>query len=96
MNSNKNNSNNDGWIGVFSFFAVFLLIALLNSCGSSTTTETKEYVCRHSGCGRTPVYTDWERRFCSTHIQDDKYCRHPYCSEKIPKTSTSKYCSKHR
>ena len=96
MKNTKQNDDGAGLIAVVCMIVFLVIGALFNMSTSSSSSESKEYVCRHTGCGRTPIYTDWERRFCSTHIQDDKYCRHPYCSERIPKTSSSKYCSKHR
>ena len=54
-----------------------------------------EYKCRHSGCEKRAQYSDWDKRFCSEHLQGTKYCRYPHCSEKIPINGLSNYCSKH-
>lgn len=29
-------------------------------------------VCRVSGCGQTPVYTDWDDRYCKDHLDRSK------------------------
>lgn len=52
--------------------------------------------CRYSGCGKTAKYSDWDRRYCAEHLQGDKYCRYPGCSERIPINGLSDYCSKHK
>lgn len=81
-----------------------LIIVGVKSCSSDDDTPSQStptsyssaYVCRRSGCGKTPVYTDWNRRFCSEHINDTSYCRHPDCMNPAPHTSTSQYCAEHR
>ena len=54
-----------------------------------------EYKCRHTGCKNKARYSNWDKRFCSEHLQGTKYCRHPHCSELIPINGLSNYCSKH-
>lgn len=78
-----------------------VIISLFHSCSTETSTSkskstTTSYVCRVQGCGKTPVYTDWNRRYCSEHINDTSYCRYPGCMNTVPHTSTSQYCSKHK
>ena len=51
--------------------------------------------CRRSGCGKEPVYTDWDRRYCSEHINDTHYCRYPHCTNEIPNSSINQYCPEH-
>ena len=60
----------------------------------SLTGET--ITCRHVGCGRTPLYHEWNRRFCSEHIQGTRTCRYPGCNEQISNSSLYEHCSKHR
>lgn len=96
-------------VGTGGTLLVLLVIAVLiivgvKSCSSDDDTPSKStrssystsYVCRRSGCGKSPVYTDWNRRFCSEHINDTSYCRHPDCMNPVPHTSTSQYCAEHR
>ncbi len=52
--------------------------------------------CRHSGCDKKALYTDWDKRYCSEHLQGTKYCRYPGCGEKIPINGLYDYCSEHR
>ena len=52
--------------------------------------------CRYSGCEKTAKYSDWDRRYCTEHLQGEKYCRHPYCSERIPINGLSDYCWEHK
>lgn len=86
-----------GWI-------ILLVIALLVASIASCTTEGGDpwtnfggsrIVCRRTGCGRSPVYSDWNRRYCSIHIKEDHYCRYPGCMNRISNSSYRRYCSKH-
>lgn len=84
------------WIVVI----ILLLAVCLNSCEGKkddpwTNYDGSRIVCRRSGCGRTPVYSDWNRRYCSTHINETHYCRYPGCLNEIPNNSSSRYCYKH-
>ena len=51
--------------------------------------------CRHSGCGKTAKYSEWDRRYCAEHLQGNKYCRYPGCSKLIPINSWDDYCDEH-
>ena len=82
------------------FVAVILILVSLNSCDSTkddpwTNFDGSAIVCRHQGCGKKPVYSDWNRRYCSLHIKGEHYCRYPGCSNRISNSSTSRYCSEH-
>lgn len=82
------------------FFAIIFLLVCINSCSEEaddpwTNYDGSRIVCRRTGCGRTTVYSDWSRRYCSTHIKEDHYCRYPGCMNRIPNNSTSRYCSEH-
>ena len=57
--------------------------------------DDKTVKCRRSGCGKEPVYTDWNRRYCSEHINDTHYCRHPRCTNQVPNSSKTQYCYDH-
>lgn len=69
---------------------------LSNKKSSSSGIEYDEYKCRHSGCNKRAETSEWERRFCSEHLNGMKYCRYPHCDEQIPINGTSEYCWKHR
>lgn len=53
-----------------------ILLTVLVLCAVGTTyynthidsSENKKIVCRVSGCGNTPMYDDWDDRFCAEHI----------------------------
>lgn len=85
---------------------VFLLIILLLWFVGAMTQEkddpwtnalTGEIItCRRVGCGRTPVYHEWNRRFCTEHIQETRSCRYPNCDVQIPNSSLYEHCDKHR
>ena len=51
--------------------------------------------CRRSGCGREAKYTDWNRRYCSEHINETHYCRYPGCLNEISNYSGDLYCHEH-
>lgn len=82
---------------------ILTIIALLGSMGSCnkkqddpwTNCDGSKIVCRRTGCGRSPVYSDWNRRYCSLHINESHYCRYPGCTNQIPNSSTGGYCYKH-
>lgn len=83
---------------------ILLVIILLVNCISScegkqddpwTNYDGSRIVCRRNGCGRSPVYSDWNRRYCSTHIDESHYCRYPGCMNQISNSSSGSYCSKH-
>lgn len=97
METNKSNSNVSNGTILFSLFAVISLIIVLGVCSSNTTEQSDEdkAICRRSGCGRTAIYSDWDRRFCSEHITETSYCRYPGCTAQIPNSSKTNYCSKH-
>ena len=86
-----------GWI---IFIIIALLVFIIGACDAEqddpwTNYDGSRIVCRRTGCGRTPVYSDWSRRYCPTHIKEDHYCRYPGCMYRIPNNSTRKYCSEH-
>ena len=86
-----------GWI---IFLVIAFLVVSIGSCAGEqddpwTNYDGSRIVCRRSGCGRSPVYSDWNRRYCSAHINDDHYCRYPGCMNRIANSSTGSYCSKH-
>ena len=68
---------------------------LSNQKSDSGIFEYDEYKCRHTRCDNKAKYSDWDRRFCSEHLQGTKYCRYPNCSERIPINSLDNYCSNH-
>ena len=49
--------------------------------------------CRMVGCGRSALYPEWGRRFCSQHMEGKKYCHFGSCNNKIPHNSKEIYCS---
>lgn len=51
--------------------------------------------CRRSGCGKEAEYTDWNRRYCSEHINETHYCRYPGCLNEISNYSGDLYCHEH-
>ena len=57
--------------------------------------EHTEVVCRRSGCGKPAKHSEWDRRYCAEHLQGEKYCRYPGCSELIPINGFDDYCWKH-
>lgn len=86
-----------GWILVL---VVVLLFVAVTSCNEKeddpwTNYDGSSITCRRVGCGRSPVYSDWNRRYCSTHIKETHYCRYPGCTNQIPNNSTGRYCSEH-
>lgn len=86
-----------GWV---IFLVIALLVFSIGACDTEQDDPWTHYdgsriVCRRSGCGRSPVYSDWNRRYCSAHISDDHYCRYPGCMNRISNSSTGSYCSKH-
>ena len=103
---------NGRYVGTGGTLLVVLVIAVLiivgvKSCSSNdkpskstpstySNSYSNTYVCRRSGCGKEPLYTDWNRRYCSEHINETSYCRHPECMNPVPHTSTSPYCAEHR
>ena len=87
---------------LFSVVLIVLLLASLVGCFATqeddpwTNSDGTPIVCRRQGCGRTPKYPDWERRFCEEHILDTHYCRHPDCYNQIPNESGERYCEEHQ
>ena len=87
------------------FIAAVVIIAILLVVGNSSTSakthdswhnyDGTEIVCRRNGCGKKPLYSDWNRRYCSTHINDTHYCRYPNCMNEISNRSGSRYCYLH-
>ena len=84
--------------------AAVLIAFLFLASGSNTSAKSHdawhnydgtEIVCRRSGCGKKPLYSDWNRRYCSTHINETHYCRYPKCMNEIPNSSGSRYCYLH-
>lgn len=76
---------------------VIILIYLLSALGRCNK-ETESYgtiICRRQGCGQKPVFQEWNRRFCSIHINDFHYCRYPGCMEEISNMKSRQYCYKH-
>ena len=57
---------------------VFILIVIIAVIGSSLQTQNThdewynydgtEIVCRVAGCGKRPMYSKWEDRFCAEHL----------------------------
>ena len=53
---------------------IFALIAIIVFSGKDTnkdewhTFDGSTIVCRVSGCGKTPVYSNWDDRFCREHL----------------------------
>lgn len=95
----KSNSN-DKCVFITIIIVVLLIIGNLGSCSKEkddpwTNVLGDPIVCRRSGCGETPVFADWNRRYCSEHIKETHYCRYPNCTEEISNLSTSQYCYKH-
>ncbi|MBR5826130.1 MAG: hypothetical protein IKY78_03490 [Clostridia bacterium] len=87
------------------FFWIIVIIAILAFIGTIsdekeddpwTNSDGSSIVCRRVDCGERPVYPDWNRRYCSVHIKESHYCRHPDCSNKIPNDSEGVYCSEHQ
>lgn len=85
-------------------FWIIIIIAVLAFVGTLsdekeddpwTNSDGSSIVCRRVDCGERPVYPDWNRRYCSVHIKESHYCRHPDCSNKIPNDSVGVYCSEH-
>lgn len=60
----------------------------------SLTGET--ITCRRVGCGKTPLYHEWNRRYCSEHIQGTRTCRYPGCDTQISNSSLYEHCTEHR
>lgn len=82
---------------LISIIIFFLILFVLKSCGNSRSSSNNgTEKCRRQGCSRTAVFSDWNQRYCSTHIEEDHYCRYPSCMEKISNYSTNQYCYKHR
>lgn len=82
------------------FLVIALLVVSIGSCSTEqddpwTNYDGSRIVCRRTGCGRSPVYSDWNRRYCSTHLKEDHYCRYPGCMNRISNSSTGQYCSEH-
>lgn len=82
------------------FLVSILFCVNVSSCNKELDDPWANYdrsqiVCRMNGCGRSPVYSDWNRRYCSTHINDDHYCRYPGCMNRISNSNTGRYCYEH-
>lgn len=56
---------------ILSIFLSVLFIIVIGSffykTQSSSTTE-QALICRVTGCGKTPVYSHWDDRFCKEHL----------------------------
>lgn len=94
----QNNTKNNYGMGILILFFIIITVLIFKSCGNSeivASSTAQSYICRYSGCGRTAVYSDWNRRYCNVHIQEEHYCRYPGCMNLIPNSSTSRYCSEH-
>ena len=61
-----------------------------------TNSDGSQIVCRRIGCGKKPVYPDWNRRYCEEHIKGEHSCRYPNCFNKIPNSSEDVYCEEHK
>ena len=62
---------------------------------SWTNPDGSTITCRYPGCSSSPVYPDYNRRFCSQHITDTHYCKYPNCMNPVPNSSEEQYCSEH-
>ncbi|MBR1532943.1 MAG: hypothetical protein IJ639_01140 [Ruminococcus sp.] len=54
---------------------IILIVVAISSISSSNNTKDEwhnfdgsEIVCRVNGCGKKPVYSNWDKRFCSEHL----------------------------
>lgn len=47
--------------------------------------DGSEIVCRVSGCGKKPMFSNWEDRFCSDHISNSKNYSNLYNPSTITK-----------
>ena len=62
---------------------------------SWTNPDGTAITCRYPGCSSSPVYPDLNRRYCSQHINDTHYCKHPNCMNPVPNSGDSDYCFQH-
>ena len=90
-------------LGPALFFAIILVILLIiaffpQEHEDPWTNEINgtSITCRYSGCGKEPVYSDWEKRYCSEHLQNTHTCHYPGCNVQVPNSSGNKNCPKHR
>lgn len=104
------NNNNDKTKKTSPVVIALFLVVVLKACGgdyysnpssssysnASSSSNIENAVCRRTGCGRPAVYTDWNRRYCSEHIEDNHYCRYPGCMNQISNSNSSQYCSIHK
>lgn len=60
-----------------SILVVFLVVVgIISLCKNNSENKKDEWhysdgssiVCRVSGCGKTPVYSNWDDRFCKEHL----------------------------
>ena len=81
------------------FGALFLIVSFAfkeNEEVSWVNPDGSSISCRYPGCSSSPVYPDWNRRYCSEHISDTHYCAHPLCMNPVPNAGDQKYCSQHQ
>ena len=65
---------------VFVVIAILIILIIYFVCfkGKSKGDEWYNYdgspiVCRKFGCDRTPLYSEWDMRFCSEHMPNEVY-----------------------
>lgn len=77
------------------YIAVFMVLLLLLSYRFITDVGNDEknnsqVVCRVNGCGETPVYLNWEDRFCSEHLDKSENHFNQYDSSTAKKKVNTK------
>ena len=58
---------------VIAIIAIVIVAALINNSNNSKKDEWHNYdgseiICRVQGCGKRPLYSNWDNRFCAEHI----------------------------
>lgn len=95
MKANTQNNSGKFVLAILLFIAAIIVLCYKIDNYGSDSSSSKIYMCRHVGCGFEALYPDWNRRFCSIHIKGTRTCSHPGCTNQVPNSSYSKYCSEH-
>lgn len=87
-----------------SILVVFLVVVgIISLCKNNSENKKDEWhysdgssiVCRVSGCGKTPVYSNWDDRFCKEHLNKSENHSEQYdASVAKKKVNTKKALSK--
>lgn len=74
---------------VLLFFLINCFISNIGNEGRDNPYES-QMVCRVNGCGKVPVYSTWEDRFCSDHLDKSENRSNQYDSSVAKKKVNTK------